>query len=800
MGGRTAVGAAVLVWLGLLAGAGVGAALVAPLLVGALALVPVAARRGARGATPALLLALVLAALARAGAHRARLELERDAIERGGEWFRIEGRIEEPPQRASGEPLAVLAVERATPALPRGARVRVRLPAGDRSEWGDRVRVLARLEAPLAVRDPGGFDARGAADAARVCATGRAVAVDSLGVAATFGWPRASVARVRRGFERVYASALGDEARALVVPLVTGDRSDMPPGLEADFRTSGLVHLLALSGLHVVWLAALARGLAAALGGGIRARALAGAACALGYLGLAGPLPSLARAALGELVAATAAVRGRALDPLQALALAALMLLARAPGWAHDVGFQLSCAATLGLVTVGAWLDARAGRWRAWVAPFTPTLGAQIGALPVLLGRFHAVSWVAAIANLVAVPVSGLLLAAAWIGALLELAWPGAGHRCLAACEPLARLLRATAALAARVPGALVPSGSEAAIPWLAAAGAAALMAALVPPRTLAARAASTPPARRLAAWAGALALALAVALALTAPPLRPPPGCTWVVVLDVGQGDAIALAHGDAWWLVDAGPRSPRFDAGQNVVLPFLRWAAVRRLAGLVVTHDDNDHRGGVPAVRGGVAVTRVWAPVPRPGAPGPAQRFHARGTARGDTLDPAMPLRVLWPPREGPPLADAVSTPGNQAAVVLEAGAGAGRALLMADADSVVEGALAVAGGVAVLKAGHHGAGSSSGAAFLARMRPVVAAISCGRRNPFGHPSPGALARLAAAGARLDRTDRGGALWYELDARGVRDVEWRRGPPPRVAHAPPGRSAGAARAPSAW
>ncbi len=797
MGGRTAVAVAAMVWLGLLAGTGLSPRTCGTVLGFALALAPIAWRGPVRTGTAALLVAVALAAAARAGAQRAVLAVERAALVRAGGFYRVEARVTGPPLRASGEPVAVLTVERARPALPGGARVRVRLPAGDGVEWGDRVRVLARLEVPLTARDPGGFDARAAADAAHLCATGRAPSVERLGGAVPLGWPRATVARARRALEHVYDTRLSASARALVVPLVTGDRSDMPPGVEADFRASGLVHLLALSGLHVVWLAALARGLAGALGGGVRARALAGALCALGYVGIAGPLPSLARAAASELAGAAAKLRGRALDAVQALALAALALLVCFPGWAHDLGFQLSCAATLGLVTVAAWLDARAGRWRAWLAAFTPTAGAQLCALPLLLARFHAVSWVAGVANLAAVPVSGLLLTAAWVGALLELGWPGAGHLCLSACELLARALGALAALAARVPSALVPCGSEPATAAFAALGAALLAWALAPRATLAANTAPTPPARRLAAWAGAWCVALALALAASARPLAPPPERTWLVALDVGQGDAIALAHGGGWWLVDAGPRTPRFDAGESVVLPFLRWAGVRRLDALVVTHDDNDHRGGVPAVLRAMPVARVWAPVPRPGAAGPAARFHARTAARGDTLSRAPRLIVRWPPRDEPPLIDALSTADNQAALILEVGAGRGRALLLADADSVVEAALDIAPGVALLKAGHHGSGASSGAVFAGRLRPSVAILSCGRRNPFGHPHRGALERLAASGARLDRTDVAGALWYELDADGWRDVDWRSARPGSAAARPPPAPACAARAP---
>ncbi len=769
MGGRSAVALAVALWLGLIAGAhaGQGTALACAVLASVFGWLGV--RAPDRVGTLALLVAVALAGAARGAGHERVLARDRAAIADQDRPWRIEARVAEPPARESGEPEAVVAVARATPALAPGTRLRLRLPPGSDAEWGDRVRLVARVEVPQGVRNPGGFDARAAASSAALAASGRAWACavhPSRGVA---GWPRATVARWRRAIERVLDARLSGPARELVVPLVIGDRSALPPDLDAAFRASGLVHLLALSGLHVVWLAALARGLCATLGGGVGARALAGAACAAFYAGIAGPLPSLMRAAATEMVTALARGRGRALDPIQALALSALVLLVPAPGWAGDLGFQLSCAATLGLVTIGSWVTAAAGRGRAILAPFVPTAAAQIVALPVLLARFHALSWTGALANLVAVPVSGLLLAAAWLATAADLACPGLGGMLFGACEVLAGLLRTIATAAAALPAAMVSAGHHPAPAALAAAGATLLALALPEGRSLADRTRPVSRARFAARLLGGIAVAIAALLVAITAPLRPPPGVAWLVALDVGQGDALALGFADGWWLVDSGPRSPHYDAGERVVLPFLRWAGVRRLESLALTHDDGDHTGGAAAVARGVGIARRWAPPAYPGLPGPGPRFGAAAAARDDTLHRDPPVAVLWPPRPGPDSGAAGPAPSltsadNAAGLVLEVGEGAGRALLLADVDSTVEESLAVEGGLAVLKVAHHGSASSSGTRLLARIGPALALLSVGRRNPFGHPAPSTLARLEAAGCRIARTDREGALWLEL------------------------------------
>lgn len=778
MGGRCAVAVAVMVWCGLSLGRGLGPIAVVACLVLALPPAWLAGRAPVRVGTVLVLMAIALAATARGGAARLALDHGASALAADAEPRWIQARVVEHPLREGGEPLAIARLTEPSPPLPGGTRLRLRLPAGCEAEWGDTVTAFAVLERPPARANPGGFSARDAAAGVGLAVHARVHAARVAPAAGVRAWARSTAVRWRRAVEGILASGLTPESRQLVTPLVVGDRTALPPAVGADLRAAGLTHLLALSGLHVVWLAGIARGLAAALGAGVRGRALAGAACALFYALLAGPLPSLMRAVATEWMSAVARLAGRSLDPVQALAMSALALLVAAPAWAGDLGFQLSCAATLGLITAGPWLTSRAGALRAWCAPFIPTLAAQLMALPLLLDRFHALPLTSLATNLVAVPVCGALLAAAWLGVALECALPGAGAPFLAACEPLASALRAIAAAAGRMPGALLATGSEPGIAALGAAGALLLALGLPEPRSLAARLRPMSRARHDALALGAIASLLALALALSAPALRPPPGAWWMVALDVGQGDALALGFGDRWWLVDAGPRTPRFDAGESTVLPFLRWAGVRRLERLVLTHDDGDHTGGAPAILRGIGVGAIVVPVPVPGVAGPGARFATARVpvlrhARGDTLRRGPTVVVRWPPA-GVPLAS-----DNAASLVLEVTGRSGGALLAADLDSTREDSLDVTAPLALLKVAHHGSGSSSGAGFLGRARPALAAVSCGRRNAFGHPHRGALARLAAAGASVARTDRDGALWFELSEHGTRRVVWRGGGP---------------------
>lgn len=794
MGGRTFVPLAVALWSGLVLARGAGAGGALLLLVAAAALAALALRAPPR--TGALIVAIValLVGGARGAARQARLEAQLAGLPAAAVFARGVFVLEEPARREAGEPVALARIVASAPSLPLGARVRLRLPHGCSADWGDTVHALVRLERFAGQRNPGGFDAGRAAASAGAVALGSAYGALVRPARGLVSVPIRLAMRVRRAIEAALEKGASAGARELAAPLLFGDRSAMTPETDARLRGAGLVHLLALSGLHVVWLAAVVRGGVAALRGGLAARALAGAACAIGYALLAGPLPSLLRACAGECAAAAARLTQRGLDPLQALSLSAFALLAMRPGWADDLGFQLSCAATLGLVAFSDPLLAPLERWpraRALAAPVATTLAAQLAALPLLVSRFHALPWTGVAANLAAVPVSELLLAAAWLGGALEAALPGTGTIFLRACTPLGGALQAIAAFASSPKLALLPCGGNPALPPLAAASVALLALALPAARSLDAGLRGRSHARGAAARLGALLLTVALAGWLFAAPLSPPPGRWWLVAVDVGQGDALAIASEGRWWLVDAGPRTARWDAGEGSVLPFLRWAGVRRLERLIVTHDDGDHTGGAPAVRRSLLVKETLAPCELPGVRGPAWRFAARTLASGDALPGTPACRVLWPPRPGT-VDEALARRGdNAAALVLEVGEGRGRALLASDADSLVEAVLACAPAVAVLKAGHHGSGSSTGSALLSRVRPERALLSVGRRNAYGHPDAGVLARLARIGAVVDRTDRGGAVWYELSATGVRRLDWRQGAPARGAPDPARRLA---------
>ncbi len=627
---------------------------------------------------------------------------------------------------------------------------------------GDRVRVWSRLRLPRRPGNPGapdpvtamrgaGWDARGRVKSARL--------VERL-VPGPRGRVDALVDRVRvagRGrLDRSFGTT--GEVRAVLGAMLLGDRAGVEPELRRRFRDAGLGHLLAISGLHVGIVACLLLGLLGrAPGPAWRLDALAGIPLLLLLAPLVGGRVPVARAVgAAALMLGGDAVgrRGRALNTLAVVA----AVLALAHPWSvRGAAFQLSFVATAGILTLG---DRR--RWRlALPAPLGSAVAVSAAAYaataPIAAWHFGRLAPVAVAANLLAVPLCGAVLLAG--GTVLGTAvLPGdtdAGSG--AAARVAVSALLATVDAAAAIPGG--SRGVPRPGPVLLALHAL-FLTALARHRfrngaAIAARVAGT------CAWVTLVLLHLG-------PPPGAPRAAVEALVADVGQGQAVILrGPGGGCLLADAGGSAGgRFDAGERIVAPLLRREGCRRLAALVVSHEDDDHAGGAPAIVDGFDVDELWlAPgfSHRPRLAALAERARRRGIAvvsagRGRRSSRAgIPLAVLHPGEHD------ASRRANDRSIVLLAGRAPNRLLIPGDLERAGEArVLARAAPVAAeaLVAGHHGARASSGGTWLDAVRPRVALVSAGAGNRFGHPHPELLTRLERRGVTVLRTDRHGLL----------------------------------------
>jgi competence protein ComEC len=242
--------------------------------------------------------------------------------------------------------------------------------------------------------------------------------------------------------------------------------------------------------------------------------------------------------------------------------------------------------------------------------------------------------------------------------------------------------------------------------------------------------------------------------------PAGPPPGLR-IEAPDVGQGDAILLQPRSApAVLVDGGP------PGDELVAK-LRDEGVSRLGAAVVTHDQSDHAAGIVEALGRLPIARLVYGRLDSNFLAAARADGARPepVAAGTTLRSGpLRLEVLWPPptllAEDPPATDP-----NALALVMRARWHRFTMLLTADAEA--ESTPLDPGPVDVLKVAHHGSDDAGLGSLLDRIRPRLAVISVGADNPYGHPTPGTLATLAAHGVRTLRTDLDGTVEIDVTRR---------------------------------
>ncbi len=568
-------------------------------------------------------------------------------------------------------------------------------------------------------------------------------------------------------------------ARALVL-----GESDLAPGDDRSFRVSGLSHLLAVSGMHLVLVLAVAvsaldallarvETLAARLDVG-RVAAAIGVPVAWIYAELAGSGGSTLRAAWMATAALVARALGRRTDAPRAFALSLAAMALLDPLVVFDLSFLLSAGATGGLLAFAGPLgDGLASHVPDKVAPVAravaTTLAASIPCTPILARFAPSFPLGGVIANLVAVPVGECAaLPLCLVHALLAW-WPAAERGCAIAASGALVMVRAVArgfSVAALTTNVPQPTSWQLAV-----------LAAMVSAVALGAR-------KRLAmVVCGGAAILL---LELGARRSGAPRGVLRATFLDVGQGDAaiVDLPDGQALMVDGGGLVGSPIDVGVRVVAPELRARRRRSLAAVILSHPHPDHFGGLATGLDDVAIGALWdtgegeregvgggyaallGGARRRGVPvvGPKELCgeHVIGGARVEVLAPCPTFCA----DRGP----------NDNSFVLRITYGARALLLVGDTEREEEDILL---GTAserlradVLKVGHHGSRTSSSPALLAAVAPRHAIVSVGRRNRFGHPHPLTLAALAAVGARVWRTDQDGAVVVTTDGTSL-DVQ---------------------------
>ncbi len=637
--------------------------------------------------------------------------------------------------------------------------------------YGDRVALRGRLRHPPVARNPGAFDYRqflmqkGIHATLTVRKTEQVVSLE----AGDGAWMTERVVLpLRRSIRGAFQAHLSGAPLGLLQGILLGDKHSIPEEVARRFRHTGLAHALVISGLHVGLVTVFFFTAFKLCRLPDRAACVATVSVLILYAFVTDLQAPVVRASM----MATVVLLGRAMERdgeiYNSLGVAALMILLVWPLSIFSLSFQLSFGATLSIVALhrplieffpAEWRreDRWAGKWI--ITPLCVSVAAQIGTGPLIAYHFQQFATVSLVANLCVVPLLALVVS---LGILAGLCGSLAPVLALPfnACNYLVitGLIHIVDGFAA-IPYASVQTPRP--DPWFLALCAAAVVLA-------------SHSRQSAAAFKGLVFMVLIASnvvtwrLVLGERPFE-------IAFLDIGQGDGALLQFPNGkTMLIDAGNRSPHFDYGERVVLPYLRRRGIRRVDVVMASHAHNDHIGGLASVLeqveevghyvdGGQLAESRGARNLRDLVERRGVRYHR--VSSGDSLVGlgGVGALVLHPSTVFVD-SDGRSLSGlNNGSVVVRFDYQGKRVLFTGDAERETDESILAWGERLrsdLLKVAHHGSRTSSTAAFVSGVDPDIAIVSVGEFNRFGHPAAEVMALYRQRGTRVYRTDRCGAV----------------------------------------
>ncbi|MBI3608568.1 MAG: DNA internalization-related competence protein ComEC/Rec2 [Nitrospirae bacterium] len=661
----------------------------------------------------------------------------------------------------------------------------------DGLRYGDIVRVTAAFHPPRGFRNPGLFDYGEWLERQNVVAVGtlKASGISPIGHRSS---PILDPIYLWR--ERIRAAALAslpEDTAPIFLAMVTGETGYLTAKLRDSFMASGTVHLLSISGSHLGLIAFVifvgARWTILRLPERLLLRmtlrvtpSQVAAAVTLApvtfYALLAGGQVATLRALLMIALYLLAVMLHRQDDLFNALALAALAILAWDPHALRDVSFQLSFLSVLCIALGMEWWkarllanpDDRPPTWKTRLFSkitllIVTSVAAGVGTAPLVAHHFNQVNWVGLVSNSVIIPLAGVLVVplglvsgvAAAIGDTPTL--PLASLNAFA-LDLLLRTVESFAAWPFAILYVAAPPLAAVALGYMALAG-------LLD--------------RRLTPWKRGLAggaLVFLVVPWLAGVPRWGSNASLDITFLDVGQGDgAIVRFPSGEVMVVDGGKRFHELDVGRTVVAPMLWNRGIRKINYLVASHPQLDHIGGLPFLAERFAIGQAWTNGRRADL-WASQRLDelvaSRRIPESIVASAEHPLWIgaarVWrlnPLASLPFAVPAKSISENDRSIVLRVEYGRASVLLTGDLGTPGERGLVDTEPSrdllpsTVIKVPHHGSRGSLDPAFLRAVSPRVAVVSVGANNTYGHPTPEMLAAYKRLGAGVFRTDLDGA-----------------------------------------
>jgi competence protein ComEC len=700
-------------------------------------------------------------------------------------WVRIEGTVSgEPDVRDTYTNLRVVAakIEVEDQEHRVAGTVLVRAPRYPEYDYGDQLEIEGLLETPPELEDFSYREYLARQGIYSILRRSQITLIDRGQSSA----PRRALLAFKRRAQKVIALILHEPQAALLTGILLGVETGIPADLMEAFSATGTAHIIAISGFNISIIAGLFSKFSTRLFGKRRAMPVAIAGIIV-YTILVGASAAVVRAAIMGCLYVIATHYGRQTDALTSLMAAATLMTLLNPQTLWDLGFQLSFAATLGLILytppLQNWFERLLSKM---LSPGTAkrivevlnealivTFAAQITTMPIIVYHFRQLSLVTLFSNFLVLPAQPGVMLCGGLATIAGLIWLSLGQALGWVAWLFLTYTIRMVEITASFPYASLNLGHVSpGLVWLyyGLLAGATLMSRQETSRlkSLGRRLTERLSTKLLIAGLAMAAILIWIAVASL------PDGKLHVVFFDVGEGDAIFIETPRGQQiLVDGGPSPTTLIGALGRRMPF--WD--RSLDLVILTHADEDHIAGLIPVLERYRVGQLldssyehdnpmyerWLELIRERE---IPTHLARTGMRIGTGD-GVELTVLHP---GAELMNYTDADANNNSVVTRLVMGQVSFLLPGDIEKVAEEMLVASGQEltsTVLKAPHHGGNTSSSAAFLKAVNPKLVVISVGADNRFGHPSPQVLERLgdSVGEERILRTDERGTIEVVTD-----------------------------------
>lgn len=648
-------------------------------------------------------------------------------------------------QRQQGKEQCLLQIEQINgQSLKRQSTIVLYLPEKDEAayERGQRIRVVGSMWTPNEASNPGGFDARQYWRSQGIFAlVNRVQQIEVL--EQPQGLQRLA-GQVQQRIEVLLHAYLPEEKVFLLWAMLFGEKANLEEEFYADAQKLGIAHIFAVSGLHVGFLLTFLLGGLRLLHSQDNPLALLLVAMLLVfYCFLVGLTPSALRATAMGLLTLLAQYYLRFRDSYTVLAIAALLVLLLQPYALWSIGFQLSFGVTFAILycypLTKSWCSFIPWLWLRNTCAVA--LAAQLGSLPLTAWYFYYVSCYGFFLNIMLVPVIGLVVPLLLFTLLMAVVWPPLAEACFGLVALLLELVTGSMGL---VTG-LLGTGQY----YLGRPSVAAVIAYLL----------------FLVAWrqqwwdslSSSIWPRVGAAVLLLLLWWPRPPAVTTLTYLDVGQGSSAVLRtnRGEVY-VFDCGPQA-------KTVAGYLAYCGVNRVDGIILSHGDLDHIGGLAQIAANVPVNGLY--------------LEQEQLQRQELLTVQLPVVAMQQPGElaldngkillQPFASGQLESNGHQLAAIVQVDGwtiafpgdmNLAETKQLAEQWSVVH----------IWTVPHHGSKYSGDQELYQSMQLEMAVISAGRNNLYGHPHQEILTALAEQHIAIRRTDREGAVILVLPQRG--------------------------------